>query len=194
MYLKLNKLFVVNKLLPITLAIITVSIFFGTTSMRCIKNDNIQQEIINYIKKTSGHTNISLSSRLIPFSISSTTEDVLRKDYIDGFSYGNENLVRNNKALISKIEDSLESTSDKLNRLCTKQQDNDLAQVKRESDGYILFLSRECSGVIYAELANSSSIIINSNEYEIFGGATTYTFKVGDNKIKRVYIGTVAKN
>ncbi len=181
------------KFSSIILNITAIVLLISTASFRCTSNDDIQQEILNYIKVYSQHTKISLSLKPIRFNTVSVSESVLSTNYIKGFSYSNDNIVKSEQLTITKVEDSLKTISLTLNNQCSKQYSGNLPKVKKD-DGYILFLSPVCSGVVYAELINSSSIIVNSNQYEFFGEAKTFVFLIEDSKIKQVYKGSITYN
>ncbi|MEJ0105428.1 MAG: hypothetical protein WDO19_23980 [Bacteroidota bacterium] len=182
------------KLLSAMLNTVITILLLGATSLRCVGGGDIKPEILNYIKKQSGYTEISFATKPIPFNISSTAENILSEKYIKGFSYNKGAIVQEEQSTVTKVEDSLKALSLKLNNLCIQKYSESLPQIKKENNSYILFLTPVCSGIVYAELINSASIIVSNNQYEFFGEAKTFVFLIDDNTIKQVYTGSIVYN
>jgi hypothetical protein len=154
------------------------------------RKSDLQQQVLNYLKAHSSHAKISVLSESISFNLTSVSEDVLKTNYIKGFSFNKDSLAKNAQAVIEKVNDSLKDLSTSLNNQCPKQDIGSLPKLQRR-EGYVAFLSPICRNVIYAELVHSSGIISNGNRYEISGRADTFVFLIENDKIKRVYSGHI---
>jgi hypothetical protein len=160
-----------------------------------------ENEIIAYIKKDLiTHHNILYdtvtfmkANVLIKFDLSSVSSDVISKDYLKGFSFENSDMVKQNKKLIERVEDSLNKESNALNNLFPLKEQPKL-DLSRDGGVYIFF-SRKVYSEIYVEaVSGPPALLLTGDSFDIYGPGYNYLFKMNGNKIERVYKGEVAYN
>jgi hypothetical protein len=161
----------------------------------------IEEEIVKYIKRdlaevykiNSDTVNFVISNKQVEFALTGFSGDFISQKFIKGFSVNNPGLSKEHKALITKVQDSLRTEGDRLNKLCPLEIQPSL-NLGQNHQGVCLFFSKKCDNKIFVEAISIQSIFINSGTYSIYGNADTYLFEVVDNKIKNVFRSQTAYN
>ncbi|SEW52509.1 hypothetical protein [Chitinophaga arvensicola] len=156
--------------------------------------DSLSAKVISYIKKTTGKSNIVHLPRQIAFTLSSISEDVIRRNYVKGFGYNHRNDFLSKEPLVRIIEDSLKEVSNKLNSYCPIGVDSTSVYFDKKNSGNVLLLSQLCSGMLFAELVNSYGVLIGKGGVELSGTVQTFMFKIVDGDIFEVYSGLMFCN
>jgi hypothetical protein len=180
--------------IPLNIMIIILLIFSMSFCSARAFDDSLTVKIISYIEKTTGNKPIFYLPQKIGFTLSSLSEDVIRRNYVKGFDYSRRNLFLEKESLIKNVEDSLKDASDKFNRYCPVKIDSIVVSFDKKSNGNVLLLSHLCSGVIFAELVNSYGVLIGRGGLELSGTVRTFMFKVADGEIVEVYSGVMYCN
>jgi hypothetical protein len=158
-----------------------------------------EKAIIEFIKKDFSKTtkrsvhslSFIKSNQHIPIDLTDFLADIIRGQYIKGFSFSDPSQVKQYKETISRVQDSLRQESDRLNSLCEIK--NEAAVEIQQSPHIIyLFFSSECNDMIYVQVVGSRGITIAKNRYRIIGPADTYLFQMSNDRIQTVYRGLIA--
>lgn len=141
--------------------------------------------------------NVYVSPELIPFNFSSIEVDVIRRNYLEGYSAFGE-LSGEEQSVERMVSDSLNS----LNK--TFQAEDKLGESpslpllsKGDQNNFIIFFSELKNGVLYAELIPYDSNTFKDKRRETvqYGKAITFLFEFDESgRIKQVFQGEVHYN
>lgn len=122
-----------------------------------------------------------VSSMIIPFSLNTVAEKIIKRDYIDDYSFSKKFTLKERK-IINRVLDSLSIVEKELNKNYVMQ--NRILEVMSDSTEHniIIFFSEILNNTLYAEVLSCKDLKLNCDQSENIkqGEAVTFLFNLND--------------